>query len=353
MSEGALIRPYRADDGGAVRSLIRACYGDGGVSQGSFRHWHFGNAEAVQGMVVAEVDGVVVGMQPMEVGPHRFADRRLLAGVLTGVMVHPEWRRRGLFSRLIDACEKRAWELGAELVWTMPNEQSLRGFAKLGYTDPGKRRLLAWSPRPERLLARTLPAALASVAGWLARPLVRGRSGRNPRWQVEEVESLGASAAAVAASEFSRWPGLVQERSQAWLQWRFAGELGRCYRAFVASDGSGVGAWAVTTIESRLGLVAGYLVDLAARDEGAATAVGRASLAALAESDVDIVMAVVSSRHLARRCRRIGLTAVPRWISPKRFHTVFRVRADAAPGIRSVLSTIEGWHLTLADWDNI
>jgi GNAT superfamily N-acetyltransferase len=45
----------------------------------------------------------------------------------------PEHQRRGLFSKLVNACTKYAFEHGGRLVYGTPNRQSTPGYAKLGF----------------------------------------------------------------------------------------------------------------------------------------------------------------------------------------------------------------------------
>jgi GNAT superfamily N-acetyltransferase len=354
MSGSVCIRQYQGHhDDVAIQALIRVCYGDLGVSWGQFRHWHFGLSSALQGMSVAETDGQLVGIQPMEVVAHRLAGRPLKAGVLTGAMVHPDWRRRGIFSRLLAGCEARAWELGAELVWTMPNNVSLLGFLKEGYRNPGERRLLLWSPQPRRLAAGRLPAPLVALVDPAARLFLARRPLTDPRCKVQETGRPGELESEIAVVLSESWPGLLQERSLEWLAWRFGLQTGASYRSFVATDVAGQpAAWAVTTRGRRNGYHAGYLLDVVGVDDAAALAAGRAAVDALADQGVDLVLTVMGGRTLARLCRRLGFVQVPKLLAPKRFFTVFRPRPGESTQL-SALDRIDAWYQTLADWDTV
>lgn len=341
------------DDNG-IRALMGRCYPAGGVSWDRFRHWYFGIDQSTAAIVVAEADGDIVGMQPLQLVPHRLEGQALLAGILTGVMVDPGWRRMGIFSDLIGASERIAFSSGAEIVWTMPNARSKPGFKKLGYIFPGERRLLIWSNKPERLVGGKTRGMVSRVLS----PLVGALVGRTPRLRgkplVEEVPELGRSASQVASVLAGSWVGVVQDRTETWIRWRFGKGMDRPYRFLQAAAGpDDAPGWAVITREERKNLAVGYILDFAGRDHLVCAEVLGHALQALASWGVDLVMCVASGRGMTRLLMGVGMVPVPAVLAPKRFFLAFR----AAPGCRTELvnklRSVGCWHTTLADWDTL
>lgn len=341
------------DDEG-IRQLIRRCYPTGGVSWERFQHWFFALDGSQTTIVVAEAEGGIVGMQPMQVVPHRFCGEAITAGVLNGVMVDPAWRRMGIFSGLIRACGDIAFGQRAQLVWTMPNARSRPGFEKLGFSFPGERRLLIWSSDVPRLirkrLNRLLGLPVALVAG-----LGIGRTARAYKCvRVREVAALGDRAVAVGGEHAARWDGLIQDRSESWIRWRFAEEMGRPYRFFeILGDDGGVIAWSVITKEEREDLLVGYILDFAGVDRAACSDAIGASLRALAEWGVDLVMSVVTGAKVAGLFSGVGMCPVPGIILPKRFFLTYRLHPAAKSGLLMKLRTGDSWWTSLADWDTL
>lgn len=350
---GFVIRPWRDGDQESALALIGACYGPDAAQKSRWMHWHFGLPGVKSGTMVAEAGDALIGMQPLELHRHRFRGRPMLAGVLTGVMVHPDWRRRGVFRRLILACESRAWELGAELLTTMPNELSRPGFIGLQWSDPGERRLLAWIARPDRVLSERWPAAVRRLAGPIAR-VVAGRSVEGARSiEVLPVASFDESVSRAVERHAAGFPGLVQERSVDWLKWRYDdGAPVRYGRLLAKRRGGEVCGLAVTARERREGREAGYVVDLVADSDDAARTLVGGCLERLRGEGAEVVLSAVSCRPLVRAMRGAGMVLVPGRIAPKRFYTVFRPRPGAEQTLRG-LERIESWYQTLGDWDNL
>ncbi len=348
------IRPVDlARDRAEIRALIKACYGNEGVSPEAFEHWHFGHQGMSQGMMVA-VDGErVVGMQPMELLPHYLAGRETLAGMFTGVMVDPDYRRQGIFLALIKACEELAWEREAALVWTMPNERSRPGFIKAGYEEPGERSLHIWSRKPASLLAGKLPAPLAAMA---ALPLKLLLGARRPvgDWPVNVCDTLAMPAQERAAlAEGSAWRGIVQKRDLNWLRWRFGGPDAGEYVYWTTGRGEARAAWAVGRMEEREGLSAGYLVDLAGDDADARRACVTTVLQELDARGAELVMAVSSNERQRADLAAAGMRLMPRRLAPKRFYTVYRPSPRLSQKEAELLLNPDNWQQSFADWDTI
>jgi GNAT superfamily N-acetyltransferase len=350
----ATIRPFVSEDLEAVMALIASCYGDDMADRERWLHWHFGHPGATSGTVVAEAGGAIVGVQPLEVFDFRLNGKAVRGGVLTGVMVDPGHRRLGIFNRLLDACEGRAWELGADFVTTMPNDRSYPGFVKRGYVDPGDRMLLALPLAPAVIARRAVRSVpfVGGVAAFAAELVAAPRRlDRQPGWKVTERDSSGAEVADVTRCVEVGWPGLIQGRDEAWLSWRYAPESGRHYRVFTGDADDGTArAFAVTVRDRREGFETGYVVDLAGVDPQATEAAVRAGCRALRDDGVHLALAVVSCMELAAPLQAVGFKRVPVPISPKRFHTVYRPRPGHARRL-AALDDIRKWYQTLGDWD--
>ena len=356
MSNDLLIRPYRAEDAADVRSVLTAAYGATATPVPIFDWWHFGCPVAASGFQVAEINGRVAGVQPMELFPYERSGRQFIGAMLTGVVVHPEFRGRGLFSRLIEACEKEAWQFGADFVTTMPNDRSRPGFLKLGYREPGRRRLLILPLNVSKLARRAVrwaPLAAVLGAGFTAVLCGSRRWLRMPVTELEMLKQAPEDFDQVNQADRGLFPGLRLARTQAWWDWRYAASPRPYQMLRLRNARGGTAGLVITTLEQRSGLDAGYIVDWLARDASRVPILLAGALRQLQSAGAAMAACVVSSDAQVRALRSAGFWRIPNWAPLKQFFTVFKPAPGMNPDLLEQLGSIDSWHQTLGDWDNL
>lgn len=332
--DGIQIRDYQAEDEASVHRLRRAVYGTTAAIDADF-HWrHFGHPTARSMMQVAVAGKEVIGIRPVELFDFAFAHQAIKGAVLSGVMVRDDYRRQGVFSKLVAASEQVAWRNDASFVMTMPNDTSVLGFRRNGYTDLGCRTPLIAMPFGRSTKRATNEGPMACTLSTVDVP---GEGYDELEQKIRSIHS-----------------GFHLRRTQDWVTWRYSSSPSLRYRLTEARDQSGsLRAFCVTRTEKRKGLNLGYIIDLMGDDTAATEQALVTALANLRKTPSLIgILSVVSGQTLINILRRAGCLAVTPRLFPKKFHTVCRPNPDGrlqASGYES----LNNWYLTLGDWDNI
>lgn len=221
---GYTIRRLRPADREAFRSLYELVFGRS-VSAEWF-DWkyadnpHFDPVPAF----VAESDGRLVGARPFLALPIRAGAESYTALQPADAMVHPEHRRRGLFTamteRALDWLADRS-PRGA-FCFNFPNERSLPADLKLGWRTVGTVPTHYRLERPDAILGTT--RALGGLARLAGQGFLRGVEalGRSPP-DVPISRRKGVPAATLASIYNRHVPAeLHVHRSEALYRWRFA-----------------------------------------------------------------------------------------------------------------------------------
>jgi hypothetical protein len=271
--------------------------------------------------------------------------------MMTMGMVHPDFRRRGLFRGLVRRAAQIGWEGGADVLFTMPNDRSAPAFARFEDWQDGRRRrayLLALDPGKlagQRFGLGGLGAAIGSPLRMAARWSRRPSDGLR---EVVELARIGPALDALAARVAEHSGQLLVLRDSAYATWRYVKCPIADYRFLVSeSDDGGIDGVVVTTTQPRFGSTLGFIVDIVSD----APAPRRKLLLRFAartlwEQGATAVVCVGrmdAHRTALKRAGFIDVTAV----YPRTFHTYYS--ATELPSFDPATD----WYLTLADFDSV
>jgi GNAT superfamily N-acetyltransferase len=237
-------RPYRDDDERSVLDLLRAALGEGpaGARSPRFFRWkHLHNPFGRSFMLVAEDDGRIVGLRAFLRWSFRIGGREVKAVRAVDTATHPDYQGRGVFSRLtLEALGKLRDQ--ADLVFNTPNEKSLQGYLKMGWSIVGRVPVRVRVRRPLRFL-RGLQTSRALDFQARSRP-----EHQSPR--AEDVLGDGRVSELVSSSEVGK-KKLVTPRTLEYLRWRYGSASQLDYRAVVLEEGDRLRGMSIFRVRPR------------------------------------------------------------------------------------------------------
>jgi GNAT superfamily N-acetyltransferase len=314
------IRRATADDFPGVLALARRALG-WTDDDDAFLTWkHLENPFGASPMWVAEADGRIVGFRTFLRWEFVAADGRTVRAVrAVDTATDPDHQGQGVFTALTRAAVAELPADGVELVFNTPNEKSLPGYLKMGWSTVG------------RLAVAIMPTS------WRF-PLVVTRARQAAgRWPV--TTSAGEPAGAVLASsdvdellDARPTTGLRTRRDRAFLAWRYGYEaLG--YRVVLADDATPGRGFAVFRCRRRGDAIEAVVCDVVVPrdDERAARRLVRA-IARVAGADY-------------------ALRIDPRLATPDPFVRAPRIGPvlTCRPLDGSFPLPLAAWHLTMGD----
>ncbi len=230
MGDAIHVRMYRDEDLPAVLELLRASLGESPLLQRTpqlFRWKHIDNPFGRSVILVAEVNDTIVGLRAFMRWQLDHGGHLIECGRAVDTATHPGYLRRGIFKRLTMEALEVAHEVGLQLIFNTPNEQSRPGYLKMGWSDVGPIRVLI-RPHPTRLLhARRESFPNLDELAPPATPI-------DSDWRPADDPAYGHSDAESART------GLRTPRSSPYLKWRFAAHPKARYGAVVSASGTAV-----------------------------------------------------------------------------------------------------------------
>lgn len=208
-------RRARLEDRARILELCRASLGwsPDDPDEAFFRWKHDDNAFGTSPSWVAEApDGALVGLRVFL--RWRFRDphgvvRSAVRAVDTAT--HPSWQGKGIFRTLTLGALDDLREDGVDFVFNTPNEKSMPGYLKMGWSEVGKVPVAA-RLASLRSIGRLRTANTASEL-W-SEPVAMGEAATDAFADDAEVDEL--LAAVPPAS------GYVTDRTVAFLRWRYS-----------------------------------------------------------------------------------------------------------------------------------
>lgn len=178
-------------------------------------------------MFVAESNGCVVGVRPYIPFRMRLGGETALALLTADTMVHPDHRRRGLFTTLTEQSLSFYGDREPQFVFNQPNAASRPGFRELGWEELDEMTTYYRLQNPGALLTDRvdgMPRQVSTLAGSLADRVLGVRDHLAPSTDSPAVtRRRGVAADTLAALYRSDVPnGIHALRDEAFYRWRFA-----------------------------------------------------------------------------------------------------------------------------------
>lgn len=265
--ERVSIRPYEPADREGFLSLYQTVW-DRRKDRDWFA-WRFGSnpyRDGVQ-MVVADVGDDVVGVEPLLPFRLRAGSTTIDAYQPVDWLVHPDYRRQGVFTRMTEALLER-YAGDAAVLFNFPNDSLLPGLRKHDWRVVGDVPSHYRVQNPGPLVTQQSDSAPASITA-LARcgaafmrlgRLIERTTSRRPDVSVSRV--AGVPAAQLAALYAEHPPERIHApRDEAFLRWRFGNPRWRTMTYLASRAGKPVAA-IVTATEQVHDVTCTYIVDI-------------------------------------------------------------------------------------------
>ncbi len=253
--------------------------------------------------LVAEAEGRIVGLRVFMRWQWQLGKRRVEAVRALDTATHPDWRGKGIFSRLTLALVEEMRREGVSFIFNTPNDLSRPGYLKMGWLSMGRVSLWIRPQRPIGMLRALLSKSpAASTTGDAAGATRIGDLFREPK-----LESFLQSLAEGEGEGKLRTP-----RTRDYLQWRYRDIPGGIYDAAWDFDGS-EGTVIIFRRKNRAGLSERRFCEiLLGPGSGSATRARSLLRELMPAAGVDYVSAMAGSAREQRLLVRSGFLPAPR-----------------------------------------
>jgi GNAT superfamily N-acetyltransferase len=355
MSDPWLVRRARPEETEEVLRVRNSAYPTAPLSQSLWDWRYAGLPDTDAAILVADHRENIIGLQPLASFAVQVEGELGRACMLTGVVTHPEYRRRGVFSSLITQSVEQARERGNWLVYTFPNQLSFPGFMKVGgWIHVGSLPLYLKvldldAVLEKRVTNRWLRRILVGVGNPGLHLLERVRPPQSRELLIRQVNCWDERADELWARVCSEYRVIVR-RDRAYLTWRYLEHPEEEYMVFQAESRGELLGYTVVKATDLFGLRSGLIVDILALSPQISDYLIAQALAYFRAIELEVAGALITdSLFYPRSFRRNGFVRCPSRLCPKEFYFVCHIIAPEAADAAS----LQNWFLTWGDTDNV
>ena len=315
------------------------------------------------GVAKEKSTGKILGVKWFVPVRMQVGDEEVLGAHSLYVLVHPDYRGKGIFTGLVPFCSEETHQRGVEFSYGLPNTLSFPRFVhRLGWSHIGDAHLYIRPMKMERLIVRRFgqgifqqSIAAASHIGW--RVFLRSRP---PAPEADGITITEIDTQHEALDDFwgrvrGKYPIMVCRDSR-FLHWRYTQIPDREYLILAGWYRGLVVATIILRNVSVEGILNGMIVDFLVEPSPAGNLAGdallRRAIQYFEHSDVDqagcLTLPVAKERKLLVRQ---GFVRCPVKLLPRPLPVILQVNGNKPS--RRGLHHFDSWFLTLGDFDAV
>jgi len=346
------IRPYRDGDVKQILELRRVVFGDIDPMRlkENIWQWQFQNNPSGEAICfLAESQGKIVGQYAAI--PTRFSihGQETLLWFSCDTMVHPDFRRQGIFFALARELYRFLEILpGINLVWGFPNDKSLAGFTgKLGWRTLPSFPLMVIPIRPLNMIFPSISLLKKTgklLSGSMAPDAEVSFSTKIQGIHLDPIEQFDETFDSLWQKHSTLAP-VIQVRDRSYLQWRYLSVPEFGYRPFAVRRDGCLIAYAVIRMMTLKGRTFGVLADLFPLISFPILFEIFSFAKRFVKANGGDFLTCLFPHEQTWILKKAGFRQIPEIFNPKIWRLGYR-RAVGCP-----LENLAGWHVTYGDTD--
>ena len=349
------VRESTASDKDGIFKLREAVYGR--PFDGEEWHWKFEKHSGTPAKIyVAEADDSIVGLRAFIVERLKVHEKVWLAGLGVDIMVHPEFRRYGIASKVANEASEAMEAADIPILTGFPNEAAFKVYTRRrsNWRHICSIPLLVKPLNFDSILGKYIKNSLFRS---LLRPpiqvLWRIFFGGKPRVAQDIIVKRGADFDErfdQLWESVNKHHGILLVRDRAFLDWRFKEKPDvACVVCTAERDGKLVG-YAVLWEGQMFDMKVGFILDILGKDRNVAAALICDAVDYFKEKEVEASgCLMLTHTPYFKELRKAGFVVAPKRAIHKEFYFGVQVKPSIIPD--EVMNKRESWYLTFADLD--
>ncbi len=338
------------DEKQAILNLTEKTFGDIEINNPSYFDWQYRdnpNGKALVLLARDDSSNLIVGTNTIVPMKLIVDDEIITSSLACNVQVHPDYRKKGIFSKLLLSMPKFALANNINSLFAIPNDNSFKAFINEGSIEITHLPLLIKPIRLSQYFEFPLKQILKSFdIFWKKRNI--------PLNNIEEFHENFDDSFENLAKKTSNRISVMNSRKKEFLNWRYKNHPTQKYQIFTLKINNELLGYIITKIhyigQKKIGIILDYMVDSDHKDKSQLKNLIYKAISNFWKNDVSI--AITTSRNgllenqLLRSC---GFLTAPSFLKPVSLHFIVQTFNDNVQHTK--LKNFENWFFVFGDYD--
>lgn len=332
-----------------ILALTQKIFGDVELSKSDFFDWQYlDNPDGEAIVIIAKDDektNSIIGVEsilPMNLMVNQKVVR---ASLSCNSYVDPDYRKKGIFSKLISFVKKESTINDISCIYGVANDNSFNSFMKKDSHEISNLPILFRLLR----LSNYFPFPLSTFLH-IFDNIWKIKKNNNPN--VFEFKDYFDESFEVLCKKANQRIPIIKHRTKEYLNWRFKDHPTREYKTFVLKENSILEGYIVTrkaVVNGKsIGVIVDFLVDSNANPEKIKDLI-KIALEDFWNSDVSVTIAVFGPLTFEYRLlSKTGFKIAPKFLKPQSAHFIL-INSDGDD--LEQLKNYENWFFSFSDYD--
>jgi len=339
------------DDKDQILDLTRKIFGDTELSKSDFFDWQYlHNPEGEAVVITAKDDdeiNSIIGIEsilPMNIMVNQ---KIVKASLSCNSYVHPDYRKKGIFSKLISMVQEESMKKDILFIYGVANDNSFNSFVKKGSNEISNIPILIRPLRLSNYFSFPLSTFLRLFDNiWKIKKSI------NPN--VNQYSDCFDESFEILAKKVNQRIPIIKQRTKEFLNWRYKDHPTRQYKTFVLKENSILEGYIITRKTSVNGKSVGVIVDFLVDSDTNPKKIRDLIQIALNDfwnSGVSATIAISgpSTFEYQLLCQT-GFKIAPKFLKPQSAHFIL-ISSDPNIDDLEQLKKYDNWFFSFGDYD--
>ena len=330
--------------------LIEDVYTDVEIKNAKYINWQY--IENPQGKAIIVLcyddkkENIILGQESIIPSNLNSKNKTIQASISLNSIVHTKFRRRGIFSKLVNALPELALKNGIVCAYGVPNSSSYHAFLKEGWKEITRLPLLVRILKPSDYFNNVLNKVLKPFNFCY-------KINNFERLGIEEYEGDFSDLEILAAKLPARFQ-VSQNRNQSYLKWRYANHPTRKYKIRIIKKESEIIAYIITRETDYKGKHIGIILDFVTNgeknNEKEFVNLVKFALLELQDQNVALTIATFHPTILEYKIlRKAGFFKVPEFMKPEPLPLIVKNFDKNDQELKNI-ENYNNWFFTFGDY---